>query len=186
MNDRANILALFRRWNAGAARYVLGSIAVAYVAAGVAPCAAAASRAAEAPAAVVREDAAAAHAGHSAPDQRAPVAHSHDGHDSHGGMPPARDDGAGQNGKHCPHCPAAAGGAAIAHGGDHSSCAVLEDLTDVAASKGKEAPQPVPPLPVPTAFTLPPPFASPLAPPPLRAAPIPPVPLNIRHCVFLI
>jgi hypothetical protein len=186
MNERANILAPFRRWNAGAARYVVASFAIAYLSAGMAPCAAAASGAAQAPGAAVREPGAVTHEAHGTHEQHVPAAHSHAGHESHDGTPSAHDGGASQQGTHCPHCPAAAGGVGIAHGDDHSSCAVLEDLADVAASQAKAAPPPIAPLPGPAAFTLPPPLASPRAPPPSRAVALPPVPLNIRHCVFLI
>jgi hypothetical protein len=92
-----------------------------------------------------------------------------------------------QPGSHCPHCPAALGGAAgVAHANDHASCAALEGLADVAAAHVKDAPPPLAPLLTPAAFALPPPLASPLAAPHSRPAQGPSVPLNVRHCVFLI
>jgi hypothetical protein len=162
-----------RRWKSGAARYVVASFALAYVSAGVAPCAAAEGEA-DAGAAGVRE--------HTA----AQVGHAHHGHGAHDVAAGA--DGAGaptdDDAKPCPHCLA---GAAMAHADEHSSCFALEDLTNVAASHAKDAPQPLAPSFGPAPFTLPPPLASPAAAPPLHAASaVPSVPLNVRHCVYLI
>ncbi|RPI59135.1 MAG: hypothetical protein EHM50_09695 [Lysobacterales bacterium] len=189
MNQRANILARLRRWKSGASHYVVWLFAVAYVSAGVAPCAAAAGRATGDVDAAVGEHAESAHAGHAERTHRDPVAAPHHGHEAQGA--PASDDTAPApsdgGGEHCPHCPPGfERGAAIAHDDDHSSCSTLEDLTNVAASHAKDAPQPLVPFVGLAAFTLPPPLASPLAPPPFRAARTPSVPLNIRHCVFLI
>ena len=177
MNHRANILGRLRRWNAGAARYVVASFAVAYLSAGVAPCAAAASQ--------PTDDGNATAIG----QEHADVGHSQHGHQGHGRTPatPETETAPAVHGSdHCPHCPSAPEAAAvIAHGNDHSSCATLADLTNVAASHAKDAPQPPMPLFASAAFTLPPPLASPLAAPPSRARG-PTVPINVRHCVFLI
>jgi hypothetical protein len=178
MNRRTNILGRLRRWKAGAARYVVASFAAAYLSAGVAPCAAAASQPVDDGSAVAIGQ------------QHSDGAHSQHGHEGHGRMPATHQTApalAEHGSEHCPHCPPALeGAAAIAHGNDHSSCAALADLTNVAASHAKDAPQPLMPLFAPAAFTLPPPLASPLAASPSRAVRIPTVPLNVRHCVFLI
>lgn len=177
MNRRTNILGRLRRWKGGAARYVVASFAAAYLSAGVAPCAAAASEPMD------NGDAVAMGHEHAA-------AHSQHAHQGHGSMPanpetaPAPDE---HGSDHCPHCPSALeGAAAIVHGNDHSSCAALADLTNVAASHAKDASQPLTPLFAAAAFTLPPPLASPPPRAPSRAVRIPTVPLNVRHCVFLI
>ena len=176
MKHRANILGRLRRWKAGAARYVVASFAAAYLSAAVAPCAAAASPR--------TDDAKAITLGH----EHADAARSQHGHEGHGGMQATHETAPSEHGSHhCPHCPSALEGAtAVAHGNDHSSCAALADLTNVAASHAKDAPQPLVPLYTPAAFTLPPPLASPPTAPPSRAVRIPPVRLNVRHCVFLI
>ena len=182
MNRRANILGRLRRWKTGAARYVVGLVAVAYLAAGVAPCAMAASRAADDIDTVVR-DHAVAHEGLAVNEPHA-AAHLQVGHEAHGGngaphdsAPAPANDGDG----HCPHC---FSGTTVSHAADRSSCVAFEDLAN-AASHAKDAPQPLAPSFAVAAFMLPPPLAPP-RPPPLRAAGIPPVSLNVRHCVFLI
>ncbi len=179
MNRRTNILERLRRWKAGAARYVVASFAAAYLSAGVAPCAAAASKPidnGDAAVAIGQEHAGAAHS-----------LHGHEGHVSMPATPAPEPAPAGHGSDHCPHCPSALEGAAeIGHGSDHSSCAALEELTNVAASHANDAPQQLTTLFAPAAFTLPPPLASPLPAPPSHAVRIPAVPLNIRHCVFLI
>jgi hypothetical protein len=178
MNRRTNILRHLRRWNAGAARYVVASFAAAYLSVGVAPCAAAASE--------PKDNGDAVAIGH----EHADAAHSQHDHEGHGSMPADHETvlvPAERGSDHCPHCPSALeGAAAIAHGNDHSSCAALADLTNVAASHAKDPQQPLMPLFAPAAFTLPPPLASPLAAPPSRAVRTPTVRINVRHCVFLI
>ena len=184
MKRRTNILARLRRWKTGAARYVVGSFAVAYLAAGVAPCAMAANRATESVDAAAREHVGAAHEDHAVHEPRAD-AHAQRGHETHGGTAVAHESApapADDRSEHCPHCFSAA---EVAHGDDRSSCLAFDDLTNSAASHAKDAPQPLAPSFAAAAFTLPPPLASP-RPAPLRAAGIPPVPLNVRHCVFLI
>ncbi|HEY3518446.1 MAG TPA: hypothetical protein VGL98_15460 [Gammaproteobacteria bacterium] len=183
MNRRANILSRMRRWKSGAGRYVVGAVAVAYLSAGAAPCAAAGRETHEVNAAV-HEHVIVADQSHAAHEQRDPGAHSHHGHQAHGGAvvthqgsPAPTDSGS----RHCPHCPP---GAPIDD--DHSSCFALEDLTNVGAAHAKDTSQPLVPLFVPAPFTLPRPLASPRAPPPLLGAGGSPVPLNVRHCVFLI
>jgi len=165
MNGRANILVRLRRWKRGAARYVIGSFAVAYLSAGVAPCAMAATRA--------------THDMHAASPEHTGVAHEHHVHGvgvaAHESVPAPADHG----NTHCPHCPPST------HG-DHAACVALDDLTNVAASHAKDAPQSIAPLLVPAALTLPPAHASPWPPPPSRVARVPCVPLNVQHCVFLI
>jgi hypothetical protein len=190
MSRRASILGRLRRLKNGAARYVVAALALAYLSAGIAPCAIAAAQPVGDPLETVRaggEHLESAHAHH---DERGGSGLDHHGdhgsHDSrdgqgtpvHGDHAPSAQD----HGDHeCPHCPA---GAASAQSADHSSCFALEDLTNVAASHAKDVPQPLAPTLACAAVTLPPPLASP--PPPLRAAAIPLVPLNVRHCVFLI
>jgi hypothetical protein len=169
MSSRSSVLVRLRRSRAGAARYVAALFAVAYLAAGVAPCVAAASL----PAA---DGAAQGHA-HHAHEHADSAAGSHHGHED--GVPSQHDG----NGENCPHCPLD-GGAARGHG-DHSTCAALEDLTNVAPQAKVAPPALAPPL-SPAAFTLPPPLASPPANPPWRSARLSSVPLNVRHCVFLI
>lgn len=175
MSDRANILGRLRRWKGGAARYVVGSFAVAYLSAGIAPCAMAAARATD----NVSAAALVAHEGHAAHDQDA--AHSQHGNETHGAGVATHDAPAPAHDRsgHCPHCPPGAGG-------DHAVCAVFEDLTNAAASHAKDAPQSAAPPLAPAAFTLPPPLASPWPPPPLRVVRGTSVRLNVRHCVFLI
>ena len=175
MNDRANIIAWLRRWKSGAARHVVASFAVAYLTAGVAPCAMAASGATGEPSIVVHED----HAAHEPPH---PVAHAQHGHEArdagattHDSAPAPADHGD----ERCPHCPPGA------HG-DHAACVALEDLTDVTASHAKDAPKPLASPVAAAAFMLPPPLGSPWPPPPLRAVRATAVRLNVRHCVFLI
>jgi hypothetical protein len=172
-SGRSNVLARLRRWRAGAARYAVAWFAVAYLSAGVAPCAAAASAAEAA-------GGAAAHAQHSqhAHEHGTGSAGAQHGHDA-AEMPSHHDGGADS----CPHCPLD-GGAAPGHD-DHSSCAALEDLTN-AAPQAKSAPPALAPPLAAAAFTLPPPLASPLVTPPWRSAQRSSVPLNVRHCVFLI
>jgi hypothetical protein len=187
MKHRANILARLRRSKAGRARPIVGLFAVAYLSAGLAPCAAASQATGEADLAV-REHAAAdeSHAGHQSRDDAAHSSRVHAGHGAipatHNTAPPAE-----RGGDLCPHCPPALEAAAgIAHGTDHSSCAALEGLTNVAAAHAKDFPAPAVPLLASAPFTLPPPLASPVA-APLHAVRFPPsVPLNVRHCVFLI
>ena len=169
MSSRSSVLVRLRRARAGAARYVAALLAVAYLAAGVAPCVAAASL----PAA---DDVAQEHA-HHAHEQGASAAGSHHGHEA--GVPSQHDG----NGESCPHC-LWDGGAARGHG-DHSTCTALEDLTNVAPQAKAAPPALAPPLGL-AAFTLPPPLAPPLAHPPWRSAQLSSVPLNVRHCVFLI
>jgi hypothetical protein len=184
MNGRTSIIGRLRRWNAGAARYVVGAVAVAYLSTGVAPCAMA-SHAANDTRAAESQHVDVSHAGHAQHDGRDVAEHSRHGHDAHRGFAAAHEDAPApvdQRGEHCPHCPA---GTAIAHDSDGLACATLEDLTNVAASHLKDVAQPLAPLLGSAAFTLPPPLASPRA-PPSRAAAVPPVPLNVRHCVFLI
>jgi hypothetical protein len=182
MNARANILARLRRWKTGVGRPVVASFAVAYLAAGVAPCVAASSQAAIDSAGAVLEIAASSHDGNAVQEHGAAPAAPHHGHDAHAGGPRAGHDADDDRPRE--HCPHHLGGAAQAHH-DHSSCSVVEDLSNVAASQQKETSQPPVAL-VPVAFALLPPLASPAAPPPLRAVEVPPVPLNVRHCVFLI
>jgi len=169
MNPGSSTLARLRRWKAGAGRYVVGAAAVAYLSAGLAPCAMAA------------QDAEAAH-------EHAAVAHESHGH--HGAGAEHHDHAplpADERGHSCPHCPASTNGdGAIACDDAQVSCLAFEDLTSAAASHAKDSLQPLVPLFGGAAFTLPPPLASPRAPPPLRAAAVPVVPLNVRHCVFLI
>lgn len=199
MSHRANILGRLRRWNTRAARPVAALFAVAYLSAGAAPCAAAPTRASGAADvaavhdhhAAAAHDATSAHEGHAADHQQGAAApYSQHGHEGHGAVPAVAHDTApppAEHGSHCPHCPAALGGAAaIAHGNDHASCAALEDLTNVAAAHVKDAPPPLAMPLVPAPFTLPPPLASPVGAPPSRAPRMPSVPLNVRHCVFLI
>jgi hypothetical protein len=170
MSSRSSVLARLRRARAGAARYVAALFAVAYLASGVAPCVAAASS----PPAVGGAQEHVHHAHHEHGDSAAGPHHGHDA-----GVPSRHD----SNGDSCPHCPLG-GGPARGHD-DHSTCAALDDLTNV-ASQAKAAPPALAPSLGPAAFTLPPPLASPLAPPPWRSASPSSVPLNIRHCVFLI
>src|SRR5688572_33066996 len=122
MNRRANILGRLRRWKAGGARYVIGLVAVTYLAAGVAPCAMAASRAAGDVDTVVREHAV-AHEGRAVHETHG-AAHLHDGHAApgsnaapHGSAPAPAD-----RGGHCPHC---FSGTDAAHASDRSSCVAL-------------------------------------------------------------
>ena len=183
MNRRTNILARLRRWKTGAGRYVVGSFAVAYLTAGVAPCAMA-SRPTKDVDTVVREHVDVAHDRHVL-HERQGVVHSQLDHEAHGGTTAAHETApapADNRSEHCPHC---FSGTVIAHGDDRSSCFALEDLTNAAASHAKDAPQPFAPSFGPAAYTLPPPLAA-ARPPPLRAVGVPPVPLNVRHCVFLI
>lgn len=165
MNDRANILVRLRRWRRGAARYVIGVFAVAYLSAGVAPCAMAATRA--------------THDMHVTSHEHLGVAHEHHAHGvgvaTHESVPAPADHGS----EHCPHCPPGT------HG-DDTACFALEGLTNVAASHAKDASQPVTPALVAAVFTLPPVPAAPWPPPPLRVARVTSVPLNVRHCIFLI
>jgi len=164
MNDRVNILVRLRRWKRGAARYVIGSFAVAYLSAGVAPCAMAATRA--------------THDMHATSLEHVGVAHEHHAHGvgvAHEGAPAPADHGRA----HCPHCPPGTNG-------DDAACFALEGLSNVAASHAKDAPQPVTPALVAAVFTLPPVPAPPWPPPPLRVARVTSVPLNVRHCIFLI
>jgi hypothetical protein len=184
MKDRRNILGSLRRWRAGAARHVVGAFVVAYLAAGIAPCVAAAGRAPVDAAAAVRNAEVVLHEGsgsHGGFDL-----HAHPGHETDAaalsGHDQASDDG---RSAHCPHCLGDAG-AVRAHDDDHASCSALEDLTDVAVSQTKAAPPALAPLLGPAAVTLPPPLASPVAPVPSRAVRAPLVAINIRHCVFLI
>lgn len=180
MSRRASILGRLRRLKTGAARYVVAAFGLAYLTAGVAPCATAASQGVGDPLAVVRADGDHAHAAHAHHAHRADSGHDNHGSAVHDDPVPAMPD----HGEHqCPHCPAGAG---MAQSADHSSCFVLEDLTSVAASQAKDAPQTLLHSFSSAVFTLPPPLASPAAPLPSRAAAIPPVPLNVRHCVFLI
>ena len=175
MSDRANIFARLRRWKRGAARYVVASFAIAYLAAGVAPCAMAATRAADSQSIVVHED-------HPAHQPHHPVAHAQHGHEDHGADVATHDSApapADHGSEDCPHCPPGT------HG-DHGSCVALEDLKNVAASHAKDALQPLAPLLAPAAFMLPPPLAWPWPPPPSSAVRVASVPLNVRHCVFLI
>jgi hypothetical protein len=175
MNDRANILARLRRWKSGAARYVVASVAVAYLAAGVAPCAMAANPTPDEPSSAAPED-------HRAHAPHHPVAHAQHGDGAHGAGAATQDSApapADLGNERCPHCPLGARG-------DHATCVALEDLTDAAASHAKDAPQPLAPLLASAAFTLPPPLASPWPPPLLRAVRGASVPLNVRNCVFLI
>lgn len=182
MNGRAKILAQFRRWRFGAGRFVVGAFAAAYLSAGVAPCIAAASRPAAGAAHTVRDLRGGSHEGH---EHGGAVATAHHVHQTAADAPPARNHGDGSRGGHCPHCPGDAGGAPKHD--DHSSCSMLDDLSNVAASQPKQVQEALAPLAGPPAFTLPPPLAPPNAAPPLRAERVPPlVPLNVRHCVFLI
>lgn len=176
MRDRANILGRLRRWKGGAARYVVGSFAIAYLSAGIAPCAMAATRATDdsSAAALVAHEDHAAHERDAAHAQHGNATHG-DGVATHDGAPAPAHDRSG----HCPHCPPGAGG-------DHAVCAALEDLTNAAASHAKDAPQSAAPPLAPAAFTLPPTFTSPWPPPPLRVVRGTSVPLNVRHCVFVI
>lgn len=173
MKDRANILARLRRWKSGAARYVVAAFAVAYLSAGVAPCAMAA-RATEELGIVGQED-------HAAHEPRQPVAHAQHGHETHGAGAAAHESVTALDlaNEHCSHCPPGAQG-------DHTTCVALQDLTNVASSHAKDAPQPLSLLLVPAAFMPLPPFAPPWSPPPLRDVRVASVPLNVRHCVFLI
>lgn len=173
MNDRANIIAWLRRWKSGAVRHVVASFAVAYLTAGVAPCAMAASGATGEPSIVAYED-------HVAHEPHHPVAHAQHGHEAHDAGAATHDSAPADHGnERCPHCPPGA------HG-DHAACVALEDLTNVAASHAKDASKPLVPLLAPAALALPPPLASPWPPPPLRAVRGASVRLNVRHCVFLI
>jgi hypothetical protein len=185
MNDRTSILGLLRRWKTGAARYVVGAFAVAYLSAGVAPCLAVASRAAVDPAGTARNVEVPSHEANAVHGRGGFDAHAHHGHETHAGTVPAHDE-VTDDGRsaHCPHC-LGDGGAANAPDGDHASCSALDDFTDVAVPQGKVLPALAPSL-GPAAFTLPPPLASPVGPVPSRAVRVPLVPINVRHCVFLI
>jgi hypothetical protein len=175
MNERANILARLRRRKNGAARYVVASFAAAYLWAGVAPCAMAATRATDEPSIVAYEDHAAHEPRHSAAhEQHGHEAHAADAATDHDGRAPA--DHAKEN---CTHCPPGA------HG-DHAACVALEDLTNVAASHVKDPAKPLAPLLAVAPLMLSPPLVSPWPPPPLRVVRGASVPLNVRHCVFLI
>jgi hypothetical protein len=176
MNGGAYSLARLRRSSSGAARYVVGLFVVAYLSAGVAPCAMAAS---QTPGAAGT----AQHEHEHEHEPRAAVVHAQHAHEDHTAeagehASAPTDDGS----PYCPHCPA---GTAGTHEDDHSSCFALADVTN-AAAQAKDAPQQLAPALGSPAFTLPPPLAAPRAPPPLRRVGVPPVPLNIRNCVFLI
>src|SRR5688572_28120497 len=106
MNDRANILARLRRWNGGAARYVVASFAVAYLSAGVVPCAMGAAQSTDESRIVAHED-------HAAHEPRHPDAHARHGHDAHGAGATAGDSApapADHGNERCPHCPPGAHG----------------------------------------------------------------------------
>ena len=176
MNRRVSLIGRLRRIKSGAARCVVTSFAVAYLSAGVAPCAMAATRAVDEPSARQHAHIAHDHAGRQPADS---IAHSQHGHDVvaatfDGGAAPA-DEGNG----HCPHCPPGAQD-------DHAACVALEELTNVAASSVKDVPQPHAPTLVAAVLMLPPLTVGPWPPPPLRAARVASVPLNVRHCIFLI
>jgi hypothetical protein len=172
MNGGPYSLARLRRSSSGAVRYLVGLFVVAYLSAGVAPCAMAASQPAQTARTALHE--------HEPPAVFAHAHHAHEDHTAEAGehAPEPTDNG----GPYCPHCPA---GTAGTHEDDHSSCFALADVTN-AAAQAKDAPQQLAPALGPPAFTLPPPLAAPRAPPPLRRISAPPVPLNIRNCVFLI
>jgi hypothetical protein len=165
MSDRANVLVRLRRWKCGAARYVIGSFAVAYLSVGVAPCALATTQA--------------THDMHATSPERVGVVHEHHAHGvgvaTHESLPAPADHGRA----HCPHCPPGA------HG-DDAACFALEGLTNVASSHAKDTPQPVAPALVAAVLTLPPLPAAPWPPPPLCVARVTSVPLNVWHCIFLI
>lgn len=177
MSRRTSILERLRRLKNGAARQVVAVFALAYLAAGVAPCATAATQAAGDSVGIERavgthsEAEHGHHAHHAEHAQAAP-----DRHGTADGVPPPH-----HGDRHCPHCPA---GAAVAQAENHFTCFALDDLTNVAASQAKDVSQALAPWFVVAPFTLPPPLASPIPPP--RTAAIAPVPLNVRLCVFLI
>ena len=175
MSDRANILARLRRSKCGAGRYVVAAFAVAYLSAGVAPCAMAKTRATDEVPAVTHEQ-------HAAHEPAHHAAHAQHGHEAPAARAPAHDAEqapADHENEHCAHCPPGM------HG-DHAACVALEDLTNVAASHAKDAHKAPAPLLVAAALTLPAPLASPWPPPPLRGVRGAAVRLNVRHCVFLI
>ena len=171
MNGRANILGRLRRWKR-ASRHVVASCAVAYLSAGVVPCAMAAPPAKDEAGTVVHQD--------HAHEPRHSLGHAQHGHEAHAAGAAPHDSAPADHGKaHCPHCPPGA------HG-DRAACVALEDLTNVAASHAKDALNSLAPPLAPSVLTLPPPLASPWPPPPLRVARVTSVPLNIQHCVFLV
>jgi hypothetical protein len=188
MSRRRNILARLRRFKSRGAAHVITTFAVAYLLAGVAPCAAASSGA-FAGTAIIAEQAEVSQHRHAQHESHDVGAHAQHGHGDGGLAAPHVPAPSEHGGDHCPHCPAAVEGASAAgHGGDHRSCAALEDLTNAAASHAKDAPQPSAVLIVAAPFTQPPPLASPLLaqPPVIAAIRASNVPLNVRHCVFLI
>ena len=186
MNGRGKILERLRRWARGSGRSVLGLAAVAYVAAGIAPCVAAASSATDA-VNVAREQTARVHA-HSAVHERGSAAAGvPSSHHDHGGGLDAGAASSDSGGRHCPHCPVGGGAVGIVHDDGHSSCAALEDVAQGAAPQAKETLQTAALLLGPVTFAWPPPLASPLTTPrPSHSMRSASVPLNVWHCVYLI